>query len=167
MNREIIFCGGVLIVLMVSTSLQATMPQPKTINNDTFLTQPSDDSAKPINSALDVNLLAKRTIRFYPNRSDFRTNYYKILDVHARYLKTHPSARVQLIRYAPLDQKHTNYSDLGRLRANSVRRYLLNHGAIPQQISEKVHRDSRALQGISQDDLQPIGLDYVTLAPTQ
>ena len=75
-----------------------------------------------------------RIIYFEFDRFDIKPEYNAILQAHARYLSTNPSARVRLEGHADERGSREYNIGLGEKRAQSVRSVLLLQGAKAEQI---------------------------------
>jgi len=89
-----------------------------------------DETAGP-----QAGLLAKRVIYFDFDSSEIKGDGTDIVGAHAKYLATHPTARVRLEGHTD-DRGSREYNiGLGERRAQSVRRALLLQGATEAQLS--------------------------------
>ena len=76
-----------------------------------------------------------RIIYFEFDRFDVKPEYNTILQAHARYLSSNPSARVRLEGHADERGSREYNIGLGEKRAQSVRNVLLLQGAVSDQIA--------------------------------
>jgi peptidoglycan-associated lipoprotein len=89
-----------------------------------------DETAGP-----QAGLLAKRVIYFDFDSSEIKGEGTDIVGAHAKYLASHPTARVRLEGHTD-DRGSREYNiGLGERRAQSVRRALLLQGATEAQLS--------------------------------
>jgi peptidoglycan-associated lipoprotein len=89
-----------------------------------------DETAGP-----QAGLLAKRVIYFDFDSSEIKGEGTDIVGAHAKYLASHPNARVRLEGHTD-DRGSREYNiGLGERRAQSVRRALLLQGATEAQLS--------------------------------
>jgi peptidoglycan-associated lipoprotein len=87
--------------------------------------------------------LAKRNIYFDFDQSQIKPKYTDILNAHASYLVAHPKQKVRL--EGNTDERGTREYNiaLGDRRAQSVRRYLLFQGVLPDQITTVSYGEER------------------------
>jgi peptidoglycan-associated lipoprotein len=76
-----------------------------------------------------------RVIYFEFDRFDIKPEYNAILQAHARYLSSNPTARVRLEGHADERGSREYNIGLGEKRAQSVRSVLLLQGAVSDQIT--------------------------------
>jgi peptidoglycan-associated lipoprotein len=76
-----------------------------------------------------------RIIYFEFDRFDIKPEYNSILQAHAKYLSSNPSARVRLEGHADERGSREYNIGLGEKRAQSVRNVLLLQGAVSDQIA--------------------------------
>ena len=76
-----------------------------------------------------------RIIYFEFDRFDIKPEYTSILQAHAKYLSSNPSARVRLEGHADERGSREYNIGLGEKRAQSVRNVLLLQGAVSDQIA--------------------------------
>jgi peptidoglycan-associated lipoprotein len=89
-----------------------------------------DETAGP-----QAGLLAKRVVYFDFDSSEIKGEGTDIVGAHAKYLASHPTARVRLEGHTD-DRGSREYNiGLGERRAQSVRRALLLQGATEAQLS--------------------------------
>jgi peptidoglycan-associated lipoprotein len=89
-----------------------------------------DETAGP-----QAGLLAKRVVYFDFDSSEIKVEGTDIVGAHAKYLASHPTARVRLEGHTD-DRGSREYNiGLGERRAQSVRRALLLQGATEAQLS--------------------------------
>ncbi len=89
------------------------------------------------------SLLAKRVIYFDFDSSQVKEEYRPVVEAHAKYLATHPSARVVLEGHA--DERGTREYNmaLGERRANAVKQLMVLLGADPAQIDVVSYGEER------------------------
>ncbi len=89
------------------------------------------------------SLLAKRVIYFDFDSSQVKEEYRPVVEAHAKYLATNPSARIVLEGHA--DERGTREYNmaLGERRANAVKQLMVLLGADPAQIDVVSYGEER------------------------
>lgn len=99
-------------------------------------------------SQAQQNLLNQLVIYFDFDTSEIKPEFNDVLTAHAKFLSTHPNAKVRLEGHA--DERGTREYNigLGERRAQAVRRVLMLQGATAEQISTVSYGEERpAAQG--------------------
>jgi peptidoglycan-associated lipoprotein len=99
---------------------------------------PEDEIAGP-----QAGLLATRVIYFDFDSAEIKGQGTDVVAVHAKYLASHPSARVRLEGHTDERGSREYNIGLGERRAQSVRRALLLQGAADAQISTVSYGEER------------------------
>jgi len=89
------------------------------------------------------SLLSKRVVYFDFDSAQVKEEYRPIVEAHAKYLATHPSAHVVLEGHA--DERGTREYNmaLGERRANAVKKLMVLMGADPDQIDVVSYGEER------------------------
>lgn len=81
-------------------------------------------------------LMAKRTYYFGFDKYDISEDDQRALDVHAKYLNTHPDSLLRVEGHTDERGSREYNIGLGERRANVIHKYLLSRGVDESQLSE-------------------------------
>ena len=82
-------------------------------------------------------------ITFEYNRADIRPSSYSVLDEAVELLKKHPEVKIEVGGHTDSDGSNSYNLDLSHLRAESVKRYLVNHGISASMLRTRGYGESQ------------------------
>ena len=91
----------------------------------------------------ETGLRTQRSLYFDLNSADLKADFNPVLQAHARYLASHPNARVRIEGNADERGTMEHNKRLGLKRAEAVRQTLVDQGAPDKQVKVTTLGESR------------------------